>query len=215
MPMFGWDLSFVSLVSFLFSWATPLTRLAGLPDLKSTFPFLMFCAGPKKVQRREVWRWGSNLTHCSGQWAAYSLYPNMGACFARAVERRSALLNQCFTFTSCAHARLLCVKPQEAELAHHQQRAPLLHTPLAKKKKKLVPAHGQKLLTSCFSAYLKAKMWATICSQLVCWDVKAFLRGPLHERFQWQRGITLQSASSCMHLSFSLDIFLLKGSAQI
>lgn len=38
-PVVGWDLSFVSLVSFLFSWTTPLTWLAGPPALKSTFPF--------------------------------------------------------------------------------------------------------------------------------------------------------------------------------
>lgn len=31
---------------------------------------------------------------------------------------------------SCVHAMLLCVKPQEAALAHTQRRAPLLRTPL-------------------------------------------------------------------------------------
>lgn len=68
------------------------------------------------------------------------------------MERRSTLLNQCFT-QSCAHARLLCVKPQEAELAHNQQHAPLLRTPLnmkAKKKRKLASVHSQNFFNKLF-----------------------------------------------------------------
>lgn len=78
------------------------------------------------------------------------------------MERRSTLLNQCFT-QSCAHARLLCVKPQEAELAHNQQRAPLLRPPLTmklkkkKKERKLASVHSQNFfnITSCIAAFLK------------------------------------------------------------
>lgn len=98
-----------------------------------------------------------NLTHCSGQWAAYRVYPNIGACFAKAVERRSTLLNQCFP-QSGAHARLLCVKPQEAELARNQRRAPLLHTP-PPQREKLASLRSQKLLSSCFAAFLKAQVF--------------------------------------------------------
>lgn len=60
---------------------------------------------------------------------------------------------------SCAHAMLLCVKPQEAALAHTQQRAPLLRTPLTmkakKKRKKLVSVRGQNFfnITSCIAAF--------------------------------------------------------------
>lgn len=42
---------------------------------------------------------------------------------------------------SCAHAMLLCVKPQEAALAHTQQRAPL--TKKAKKKRNLASVRSQ------------------------------------------------------------------------
>lgn len=73
---------------------------------------------------------------------------------------------------SCAHAMLLCVKPQEAALAHTQQRAPLLRTPLtmkAKKKKekthlctrpKLLQHHK---LCCCFLLSI-AEVFATISS---------------------------------------------------
>lgn len=61
---------------------------------------------------------------------------------------------------SCAHALLLCVKPQEAALAHTQQRAPLLRTPLTmkakkRKKKKLISVRGQNFfnITSCVAAF--------------------------------------------------------------
>lgn len=48
---------------------------------------------------------------------------------------------------SFAHAMLLCVKPQEAALAHTQRRAPLLRTPLtmeAKKKEGNSPLYAAK-----------------------------------------------------------------------
>jgi len=113
--------------------------------------------GGRAGDEREAGVW-LNLTHCSGQWAAYRVYPNIGACFAKAVERRSTLLNQCCT-QSCAHARLLCVKPQEAELAHNQQPAPLLRTPLTMKEKRAVLHTRPKNFfntTSCSAAFWKS-----------------------------------------------------------
>ena len=111
------------------SWLTPiiclscqfpvfLSNSSDLAGPEEHFPFPHSAQDPprKKRGKREreeeyvfVWvcvcaRWGVvrlNLTHCSGQWAAYQVYPNMGACFAKSVERRSTLLNQCLLRALC------------------------------------------------------------------------------------------------------------------
>lgn len=145
----------------------------------------------------------------------------MGACFARAVERRSALLNQCFTFTSCAHARLLCVKPQEAELALHQQRAPLLHTSLARKKNNLSLHTASNFSQAAFLHILRQKCeqqfphnWFAGMQKPFCWDLCMSTsndKGELHSKVH-PAACTYLSSGHIFTKRFGLDLItMLQG----
>lgn len=140
------------------------------------------------------------------------------------MERRSTLLNQCFT-QSCAHARLLCVKPQEAELAHNQRRAPLLRTPLTMKAKKtenspLYTAQTFFNLTSCIAAFFKHS-WS-LCNNfptiaMVHSNATAFSFWPytLCALPMTKGNCTLKCIQLCALIFFSWHIFTKKSSPDL